>query len=145
LKEEIEDYKRIIDHKGPHVVSRDTLDLGMTLWTSHWLADKERYFADLQSQAIQRAHELLESGYLDLPVRRRLAFREYGACLGIKCVKYPDDKLRSFRNGTMGTWEEYRSTTPGDLRPISEVMRAAALVPGAFQAGYLGEEPEMLS
>lgn len=144
LNEEIADYKRIIDAKGKHSVSTDTLDLGMTLWTTHWLAGRESYFSDLTQQAITQAHRLYDRGYLDLPTNRRLAFREYGTCLGIGCLAEPDEKLKAFRTGLTNTWEEFRSSTPGDLRAISEVMRAAALIPGAFQAGYLGDEPEML-
>jgi len=144
LNEEIADYKRIIDAKGKHSVSTDTLDLGMTLWTAHWLAGRESYFSDLTQQAITQAHSLYDRGYLDMPTNRRLAFREYGACLGIGCLAEPDERLRAFRTGLTDTWEEFRSSTPGDLRAISEVMRAAAFIPGAYQAGYLGDEPEML-
>lgn len=143
LKEEIADYKRIIDLKGKHLVSKDTLDLGMTLWTAHWFAGRDSYFADLTQQAIRQAHSLYDGGYLDIPTSRRLAFREYGTCLGIGCLQDQDEKLQSFRAGLTDTWEKYRSDTPGDLRAISEVMRAAALIPGAFQAGYLGSEPQM--
>lgn len=143
LQEEIADYKRIINLKGKHSVSTDTLDLGMTLWTAHWLADQESYFADLTHQAISQAHRLYDGGYLNLPTSRRLAFREYGTCLGIECLRTVDEKLQALRDGLIDTWEEYRSSTPGDLRAISEVMRAAALIPGAFQAGYLGPEPEI--
>lgn len=144
LKDEIADYKRIIDLKGKHSVSTDTLDLGMTLWTAHWLVRKESYFADLTQQGIRQAHRLYEGGYLDRPTSRRLAFREYGTCMGIGCVQEPDEKLLALRSGLIDTWEEYRDSTPGDLRAISQVMRAAALIPGAFRAGYLGDEMEML-
>ena len=47
LEEEISDYKRIMDRKGKHFVSSDTLDLGMSLWAAHWLEDKEDWAADL--------------------------------------------------------------------------------------------------
>lgn len=39
LADEIAGCKCIINLKGKHSVSTNTLDLGMTLWTSHWLAD----------------------------------------------------------------------------------------------------------
>ena len=142
LKNEIADYKRIIDLEGKHSVSTDTLDLGMTLWTAHFSED-EPYFADLMQQGIGQAHKLYDNGYLDTSTNRRLAFREYGTCLGIGCVQEPDDKLQSLRTGIISTWEKYHSSTPSDLRPISEVMRAAALIPGAFRAGYLGPEPKL--
>ncbi|KAK5166917.1 uncharacterized protein LTR77_007646 [Saxophila tyrrhenica] len=143
LKEEISDYQRIIELKGKHFVSSDTLDLGMTLWTSHWLADREAYFADLTKQADSQVHKLFDQGYLERPTSRRLAFREYGTCLGIGCMEQSDEISQTYRNHIITTWEEHRSSTPGDLRAISEVMRAAALIPGAFKKGYLGPEPEM--
>ena len=143
LKEESSDYQRIVESKGKHFVSSDTLDLGMTLWTSHWLADKEEYFADLTKQAERQVHKLFDQRYLDVPTSRRLAFREYGTCLGIGCMDNPDDKMQAYRYQIMETWERHRSTTPGDLRAISENMRAAAIIPGAFKQGYLGPEPDM--
>lgn len=140
LRDEIADYERVIRLKGKHFVSSDTLDLGMTLWTSHWLAGKEDYFSDLQRQAKRQVASLLNGGYLDKPTARRLAFREYGTCLGIGCLNDSSDELNSFRTQLIATWEQHLSSTPGDLRAISEVMRAAALIPGAFKSGYLGEE-----
>lgn len=47
LDEEINDYKRVMERKGKHFVSTDTLDLGMTLWTAHWFAGKTQWASDL--------------------------------------------------------------------------------------------------
>lgn len=47
LEEEIADYRRVMACKGRHSLSQDPLDLGMTLWTAHWLAAKETWAADL--------------------------------------------------------------------------------------------------
>lgn len=142
LSQEIKDYLNVIELKGEHFVSNDTLDLGMTLWTSHWLAGKEPYFTDLQKQAEEQVGNLFDQGYLRTSTSRRLAFREYGTCLGIGCVDDPDAKLQEYRNCIIETWERHRESTPGDLKAISEVMRAAALIPGAFRKGYLGTEPK---
>jgi hypothetical protein len=143
LEEEISDYRKVIELKGKHFVSSDTLDLGMTLWSSHWLAAKESYFTDLTKQAERQLHKLFDNGYLEIPTSRRLAFREYGTCLGIGCMEDADDTLQKYRDRIIETWEKHRSSTPGDLRAISEVMRAAAIIPGAFKHGYLGPEPEV--
>lgn len=143
LQEEIADYKQILDLKSKHVVSSDTLDLGMTLWTAHCVADKEMWFKNLTQQAQRQCINLFEGGYLDIPASRRLAFREYGTCLGIGCTENPNSKLQRYRERIIETWEKHRSHIPGELRAISEVMRAAAIIPGAFRRGYLGEEPEM--
>ena len=112
LKENIADCKRIIELKGAHFVSSDTLDLGMIMWTSHWLADEEAYFTDLAKQAERQVHTLLDEGYLDLPTRRRLAFREYGTCLGIGCLLQPDGQIQACRNAMIDTWGKYREGTP---------------------------------
>lgn len=53
LNEEIEDYKRVMNRKGEHKVTKDALDLGMTLWISHWL-DGEPLGKQLQSQCMNR-------------------------------------------------------------------------------------------
>ena len=143
LQEELADYARVIELKGKHFVSRDTLDLGMTLWTSQWLDEKEDYFSNLTDQAMEQLGDMFARGYLDVPVSGRLAFRDYGTCLGIGCTFSPGDKLATGRNRIVQTWEKYRSETPRDLRPITEVMRAAALIPGAFKKGYLGPEPDI--
>ena len=143
LADEIADYRRVIELKGEHFVSSDALDLGMTLWSAHWLADKEAYFTGLQRQAEGQVRRLFEREYLDVPTSRRLAFREYGTCLGIGSLESPDDTIQQYRDRIIETWEKHRESTPGDLRAISEVMRAAAITPGAFKKGYLGPEPEI--
>lgn len=140
LVDEIADYKRIIDIKGSHHVSSDTLDLGMTMWTAHWLENRDRYFQNLAKQARVQVHKLAAQNYLSRPMQRRLAFREYGTCLGIGCTQESDETMQAFRNDLIDQWENYRDKTPDDLRAISEVMRAAALIPGAFKIGYLDEE-----
>ena len=53
LDEEIKDYKRVIERKGHHQVTRDPLDLGMTMWTVHWLAEED-WAADLLSDCRTR-------------------------------------------------------------------------------------------
>lgn len=58
LREEIEDYKRVMNRKGEHKVSKDALDLGMTLWISHWL-DGEPLGEQLRSQCMNRLCKLV--------------------------------------------------------------------------------------
>jgi hypothetical protein len=54
LAEEIGDYKRTMNRKGEHFVSRDTLDLGMTLWTAHWFSEKESWAANLTGKCCEQ-------------------------------------------------------------------------------------------
>lgn len=54
LDEEISDYKRVMERKGEHFVSTDPLDLGMTLWTSHWFSDRESWASKLAGKCFQQ-------------------------------------------------------------------------------------------
>ena len=88
--------------------------------------------------------QLLGDGtYLETNVQFRLAFREFGTCLGIGCAFAPDDKsddadvLKNRAEAIISQWEEYSSSTvtPEELRPITRVMFATALIPGGKLAG----------
>lgn len=68
LKEEIQDYKEIVDSKWRHMESDDPLDLGMTLWTVHWLAAEESWAAAV----LQQAHNALRTCPPSPPLDRLL-------------------------------------------------------------------------
>jgi hypothetical protein len=71
-----------------------------------------------------------KGGILDRKPQHRLAFREFGTCLGIGCYG-SDEYLASRAAAVVKLWEEYmEEVTADDLRPISLVMYAAALIPG---------------
>ncbi|CRG85813.1 hypothetical protein PISL3812_02824 [Talaromyces islandicus] len=160
LDEEIGDYKRVMERKGEHFVSTDPLDLGMTLWTSHWFSDRESWASKLAEKCFQQIYELFEiDRYLSRNIKYRLAFREFGTSLGIKChsEKSTDKErsvdLQSYSDAILAAWEPYMemslspkesSLTPEDLRPITRVMYSSALIPGAFRSGYLGPEPKTI-
>jgi hypothetical protein len=130
LKEEISDYQKVMDRKGKQRVSNDMLDLGMTLWTAHFLASKEKWAKDLQSRSTFGLLQLFEEGlHLSRPMGRRLAFREFGTCLGIGCYD-KDEYLGERASDLMAAWEEELENTPEKLKAITWVMYAAALIPG---------------
>ncbi|KGO55456.1 hypothetical protein PEX1_099890 [Penicillium expansum] len=126
LAEEIDDYRRTMERKGEHFVSSDPLDL-------------DNLFEINQ--------------YLERNIRFRLAFREFGTCMGIQCQSEVDAEkertvdLKYYSDAIIAAWDPYMQLsisddlTPEDLRPITRVMYASALIPGAFQAGFLGQEP----
>lgn len=114
LAEESRDYQRVNDQMSKQPVSHDTPDLGMTLWSSHWLAYQESYSTNLQRQAAEQSRILYERGYGNETLSGRLAFREYGTCLGIGCVEKLDGKLQQFRDRGLHTRERHRDNTPGD-------------------------------
>ena len=137
LDEEISDYKKVIDRKRKHFMLDDMLDLGMSAWSSHWLADKEKWAADLQTRSLKQLGRLLAGG------RHGLAFRDFGACLGIGCCDAADSSLKTHAEQLIKAWELDFVQTPEELRPITQVMYAAALIPGAFKKGWLGTEPDL--
>ncbi|KAF2187064.1 hypothetical protein K469DRAFT_738270 [Zopfia rhizophila CBS 207.26] len=121
LSEEIADYERIVESKWKGYTSSDPLDLGMTLWTAHWFANSDTW-------------------------ARGLAFRDFGTILGIKCaLASGDSKWTDRADAIIQTWEDAgvvpepaKENVRGmnaedDLLPITEVMYAAALIPGVFQ------------
>jgi len=79
-----------------------------------------------------------ENRYIENDLQFRLAFRDFGTCLGIGCISgkesinddIVDLKIRS--DEIMTQWQKHISSslTPEDLRPITRVMYASALIPG---------------
>jgi hypothetical protein len=144
LESEISDYEKIVQAKWRAYRSQDPLDLGMTLWTAYWFAEEEEWAAGLMQRAKDDLERLFRDGHFDTPVQRRLAFREFGTCLGIQCGTAGEEWDARAENIT-STWEnagvvpspdkESRTTSRNaidDLLPITLVMYAAALNPGGM-------------
>ncbi|KAI9934274.1 hypothetical protein MW887_005348 [Aspergillus wentii] len=158
LAEEIRDYQRVMDRKGEHFVSTDPLDLGMTMWTVHWFSEKEEWAARLAGRCFEQIYNLFEiNRYLDRNIKHRLAFREFGTCMGIQCqTEQPSEKeravdLKVYADAIITAWDPYMELsissdlTPLDLRPITRVMYASALIPGAIDfvhGDYVGSRKE---
>lgn len=135
LEEEIRDYKMIVDSKWRAYSSSDPLDLGMTLWTSHWVADED-WGAALLQKAKSDLYELFEQGHFERNLKRRLAFREFGTALGMKCAL---DESEKRADELLEMWDTEKDTGrnwESDLMPISTVMNCAALIPGTFKKGF---------
>lgn len=135
LEDEINDYHRVMQRKGEHFVSSDPLDLGMTMWTAHWFADKEDWAERLSRQCSEQMYDLFEiNRYLERNIKYRLAFREFGTCLGALCQGTED--LKVYADAIITAWDPYMELrvsgdiAPDDLRPITRVMYASALIPG---------------
>ncbi|KAL7626355.1 hypothetical protein AAE478_003127 [Parahypoxylon ruwenzoriense] len=147
LGTEIEHYRRIMA-THPKSLSGDPLDLGMSLWISH-LDRRAEWSRALSSSGLAIARErFLPAASSPVAAGRwrqqyRLAFREFGACMGIEC--YVPDEANPLRKGVeavLDAWEGrvLDGTADDDLRPINLVMYAAALEPGAFRDGYVSLE-----
>ncbi|KAF2136404.1 uncharacterized protein K452DRAFT_322454 [Aplosporella prunicola CBS 121167] len=147
LEDEIADYEKIVKTKWEGYSSQDPLDLGMTLWTAHWFAGKTDWATGLVERAKRDLRTVIDEGYFDASVRRRLAFREFGTCLGIGCATEGEEWAVEARNIVDG-WEKagvapvpVEDGSAGlnaepDLLPITLVMYAAALDPGAFKSDF---------
>ncbi|KAI1410524.1 hypothetical protein F5Y13DRAFT_192097 [Hypoxylon sp. FL1857] len=145
LDTEIEHYRRIMA-THPKSLSGDPLDLGMSLWISHFDREAE-WSRDLAKAGLMIARDrFLPAAQSPISTGRkghyRLAFREFGACLGIKC--YVDDSenpLYAGADAVLDAWEgKLLGAADEDLRPINLTMYAAALIPGAFRNGYISLE-----
>ncbi|KZT50122.1 hypothetical protein CALCODRAFT_538057 [Calocera cornea HHB12733] len=85
LQSKIEDYRKILESKWSQYPSDDPLDLGMTLWTAHWLRDEEEWANALTKKALACLFDIWDDGYFNAPRRYRLPFHEFGTGLGIQC------------------------------------------------------------
>ncbi|KAF2403900.1 hypothetical protein EJ06DRAFT_527492 [Trichodelitschia bisporula] len=143
LDAEIGDYSRIVRAKFPKFSSGDSLDQGMALWTAHWYADE-----DWAAAIIHAVTEELKVSTVRGPMSHRLAFREFGECLGIKCALMGAKKWDERAEDILEEWEVAGAVpspkngaagmnTEESLQPITCVMYAAALIPGVFHKGYL--------
>ena len=81
LEEEIGWFRKIVDTKWRGYSSSDPLDLGMTLWTLHWVRDEE-WAKHMLARAETGLASLVEHGYFERSVTTRLAFREFGDVSG---------------------------------------------------------------
>ncbi|POR38732.1 Vacuolar amino acid transporter 3 [Tolypocladium paradoxum] len=117
--------------RGTLAPSGDALDLGMGLWMCQFVAD-EPWAADLRDQGLRLARRVLaaDSGLMRRGAAQRLAFREFGACLGVACAS-EDDDLKERVDAVVEFWERrLEEDSDVELRPISLVMYSAALIPG---------------
>ncbi|KAI1116764.1 hypothetical protein F5Y14DRAFT_439601 [Nemania sp. NC0429] len=145
LASEIDQYARIMKHADISL-SGDPLDLGMGLWIAHFDHDAA-WSRELSSQALEISRgRFLATAAKPLTTENRLhrlAFREFGACLGIKCYERNLEALMDGVQSVLDIWERkmvgegVEDKVDEDLRPINLVMYAAALIPGAFRKGYL--------
>lgn len=141
LEDEIADYRKLMSREGKLEASHDPLDLGMGLWMGHFFRD-EHWAAELGNQSLKMARVVFNEshGLMAQSPERRLAFREFGTCLGLRCWGV-DDELKKRLETIIDFWQGFlNDATDEDLRPITVAMYAAALIPGAFRNGYLKEE-----
>jgi hypothetical protein len=131
VSSEIADYRQLMNRSGRMHASRDPLDLGMGLWMCHFFRDDD-WAAALGAQSLEMARTMFDEkkGLMARDASRRLAFREFGTCLGLQCYGAGED-LENGVEAVVNFWHHYiEESTDEDLRPISLVMYAATLIPG---------------
>ncbi|KAM0477558.1 hypothetical protein ACHAPX_005871 [Trichoderma viride] len=132
LAQEISDYWNLMTRKGSLSPGNDFLDLGMGLWMCHIWAD-EPWATKLSDKALIRVEELLSenSPMLHRSASHRLAFREFGTCVGVACWDV-NDYLETRVADLVGFWDGHLDSkdTEDELKPISRVMYATALNAG---------------
>ncbi|KAK6864169.1 hypothetical protein PG990_006394 [Apiospora arundinis] len=144
LAKEMEQYWSMMERSRPLQSSADLLDLGMSLWVAHFQSKQGgEMLQELGTHGKSFAHVIfidrIDGPYtlLQKSAGRRLAFRELGGCLGIKCYAKDDVDLVASADAVVEFWENHADEyTPDDLLAITEVMLAAALLPGAFDRSY---------
>lgn len=138
LSEEIAIFRKIVETKYPKYSSTDALDLGMTLWTTHFLLGEEDWAEKLTQNAEACLAIVVKKGYFDRPFSRRLAFRDFGTVLGVKCHKGGEvDGSTTLADKIVKGWESHeavpvprKGAVMDRLEPITLVMYATALNPG---------------
>ncbi|KAK7951769.1 l-ascorbic acid binding protein [Apiospora aurea] len=142
LLAEKEQYWSMTMRSRPLQSSTDMLDLGMSLWVAQFCSRRgDEPLRELGTHGINTAREMLVErkgpySILTKSAGRRLAFRELGACLGIKCYSNDADLLNS-ADLLVEFWGSHaEESTPDDLVAITQAMLAAALIPGAFDLSY---------
>ncbi|KID97180.1 hypothetical protein MAJ_06790, partial [Metarhizium majus ARSEF 297] len=125
LRAEIADYSAMMMRPGKLAPTSDSLDLGMGLWMCQFCLDEP--WAD---GFVDTSLRMLRDG-LDHGLRRykRLAFREFGAYLGVRCIG-ADEELQDRVETLIKSWDGTGGHVDEELKPISHVMYASALIPG---------------
>ncbi|KAF2277432.1 uncharacterized protein EI97DRAFT_350675, partial [Westerdykella ornata] len=142
LKDEIATYQRIVDTKWQSYSSSDPLDLGMTAWIAHWFEGEWAWARGLMDLTERYTERFWRSSYFTRAVAHRLAFREFGLAMGLRCgLERRDPKWAQCADSIIASWEAaglapevVKDNRAGmnaetDLRPINCVMYAAALIP----------------
>lgn len=129
LSKEIQDYSLLMMRPGKLEPTTDFLDLGMGLWVCNLCHDEPwaGRFSDLSLEMLRNHLKPLKGAR-----SRRykgLAFREFGAYLGARCVGV-DEELEATIKTLMKSWDLGEGQIDQDLKPISHVMYASALNPG---------------
>ncbi|KAG8417534.1 hypothetical protein J3458_005031 [Metarhizium acridum] len=129
LRAEIGDYSAIMMRPGKLAPTSDFLDLGMGLWMCQFCLD-EPWADKFVETSLRMLRDRLEHSRGSLLQRyKRLAFREFGAYLGVRCIG-ADKELQDKVETLIKSWDVSGGHIDEELKPISHVTHASALIPG---------------
>jgi hypothetical protein len=135
LDREIQTLEKIVSKKFPYYSSNDPLDLGECLWIGHWYVDED-WAESVSKSSIRSLDELYQSGEFDIPIKYRLAFREFGTTIGVQVNPVAGKEWHERANALNQFWEPYIYQRDKDITPV---MYCTSLIPGAFKKGYIEE------
>jgi len=132
LKREIEDMQKMVTAKYRSYSSDDPLDLGEAVWIAHWYPSED-WSKTLTSKSLSSLEYLYSRGYFDMPVRYRLAFREFGTTIGVKTNKAAGAEWLQRAEGLNQFWEKNLYSRDHDITPV---MYCTSLIPGVLDRDH---------
>lgn len=134
LQREIADMEAMVANKYRRYISTDPLDLGEALWLAHWALPEQFAWALLVGKRSLAALEALwAEGYFRQAPQHRLAFREFGATLGLQVNSEAGAAWQPRVDQLHDLWAQQLFTRDADITPV---MFCASLVPGAWSRTY---------
>jgi hypothetical protein len=131
LQSEISDFKKIVDSKYQYYRSDDPLDLGESLWISHWFLD-EPWAKTVASSALGFLDYVWKRNF-QMPIQYRLAFREFGTSIGLQVNPSAGNEWRSRVDQIHAAWANNLYTRDRDITPV---MYCSSLIPGVWSKNY---------
>lgn len=129
LEEEINDYIKLSGRMANLRPSEDPLELGMGLWISQ-IYPKDNWAIGFKARALTMAEKALYTSSRS-SAKQRLAFREFGACLGIRCGEGNVSEIGTTVWEIIFFWETHvASGLDEEVQPISQAMYVAVRIPG---------------
>jgi len=132
LKSEIADLTSIVERKYRFYHSSDPLDLGGSLWISHFYPD-EKWADTLGSIALEAIEELWQSGRFSDFASFRLAFREIGTTIALQVHPKTPEHWKARIDKVNDFWSKRLYTRDKDITPV---MFCSSLIPGVLNRNY---------
>jgi len=132
LERQISELEIMVQSKYKQYQSDDPLDLGESLWITHWYPEEE--WAKLMStRAIKSLDRLYQTGYFNAPRKYRLGFREFGTTIGGQVNPMAGKDWINRAKDLNEYWFNYLYERDRDITPV---MYCSSLIPGVWNKDY---------